>query len=103
MTMDVRNLLSQVMLETSGCGSKNSTPRRLNPVVVLMPPPHKPKELLQPLDTLSQVSTKIAEASLEGIPTNIFPIATTSRSGSITPLADAKELLENANIALKSC
>ena len=43
----------------------------------------------------------MAEASLEGIPTSISPIAMTSRSRSITPSADAAELWENANKALK--
>ena len=43
----------------------------------------------------------MAEASLEGIPTSISPIAVASRSGSITPLADAMELWENANRALE--
>ena len=70
-------------------------------MVILMPSPHKPKELLQLVDTLSQVSTKMAEVSLEGIPTSISPIARTSRSGSVTPPADAAELWENANKALK--
>ena len=70
-------------------------------MVIHTPPLHKPKELLQPVDTSSQVSTEMAEASLEGIPTSISPIAATSRSGSITPLADAMELWENANKALK--
>ena len=46
MTMEVRSLLSWAMLDTSGHGSGNSTPRRPNSVVVLIPPPHKPKELL---------------------------------------------------------
>ena len=101
MTMEVRNLLSLMVLETSGCGSENSTPRRPNTVVILMPPPHKPKELLQPTNTLSQVSTKMAEASLEGIPTSNSPIAMISRSRSVTPPADAMELWENANKALK--
>ena len=80
MTMEVRNLLSQAILETSGCRSKNLTPRRPNPVVVLMPPPQKSKELLQPVDTSSQVSTEMAEASLEGIPTSISPITAASRT-----------------------
>ena len=66
-----------------------------------MPPPPKPKELLQPVDTSSQASIEMAEASLEEIPTSISPIATTSRSGSVTPPADATELLENANKALE--
>ena len=86
MTMEVRNPLSGVILDTSGHGSENLTLRRPNPVVVLMPPPHKLKELLQPVDTPSQVSAKMAEASLEGILTRISPIATTSRSGSATSL-----------------
>ena len=101
MAMEVRNLLSQAMLDTSGHGSENSTPRRPSPVVVLMPPPHKPKELLQAVDTSSQASTEMAEASLEGIPTSISPIAVTSRSRSITPPVDAAELWENANKALE--
>ena len=70
-------------------------------MVVLTPPPHKPKELLQLVDTSSQVSTEMAEASLEGIPTSISPIAMTSRSRSIIPPADTMELWENANKALE--
>ena len=103
MTMEVRNLLSQLMLDTSGHGSKNLTLRRPNPVVILTPPPHKLKELLQLVDTSSQVSTqedaKRVEASLEGVPTTISPIAVTTRSGSITLPTDAAELWENANKA----
>ena len=68
MTMEVRSLLSQAMLDTSSHGSGNSTPRRLNPVVILTPPPQKPKELPKLVDTSSQVSTlddaKMVEASL---------------------------------------
>ena len=66
-----------------------------------MPPPQKSKELLQPVDTSSQTSAEMAEASLEGIPTSISPIATVSRSGSITPPSDTMELWENANKALE--
>ena len=43
----------------------------------------------------------MVEESLGGIPTTISPIAMTTRSGSITPPADAAELLENANKALE--
>ena len=99
--MEVRNLLSRVMLETSGCRSKNLTPRRPTPVVIPMPLPQKSKELLQPVDTSSQVSIEMAEASLEGIPTSISPTAAASRSGNVTPPAYAMELWENANKALK--
>ena len=74
-------------------------------MVVLTPPPHKLKELPQLVDTSSQVSTlddaKMAEVSLEGIPTTISPIAVTTRSRSITPPADMAELWENANKALE--
>ena len=93
------------MLDTSGHGSGNSTLRRPNPAVILTLPPHKPKELPQLVDTLSQVSAlddaKMAEASLEGVPTTISPIATTTRSRSITPPTDAAELWENGNKALE--
>ena len=51
MTREVRDLLSQAILEMSGHGSKSSTPRRPHPLVILMPPPHQPKELLQLVDT----------------------------------------------------
>ena len=75
MAMEVRSLLSQVMLDMSGHGSGNSTPRRPNPVVILTPPPHKLKELPQLVDTSSQVNTlddaEMAEATLEGVPTTI--------------------------------
>ena len=92
MTMEVRNLLSQEVLETSGYRSKNSTPRRLTPVVVPMPSLQKSNELLQPVDTLCQASAEMAEGSLEGIPTSISPIVVASRSGSISPPVDTVEL-----------
>ena len=105
MTMEVRSLLSQVMLDTSGQGSGNSTLRRPNPMVILTPPPNKLKELPQLVDTSSQVSAlddvKMTETSLEGVPTTISPIAMTTRSRSITPPADAAEFWENANKALE--
>ena len=66
-----------------------------------MPPPQKSEKLLQPVDTSSQVSAEVAEASLEGIPTSISPIAVASKAGSITPLENTMELWANANKALK--
>ena len=103
--MEVRSLLSRVMLDTSGHGPGNSTLRRPNPVGILTPPPHKPKELPQPVDTSSQVSAldeaEMAEVSLEGVPTTISPIAMTTRSRSITPLTDVAELWESANKVLE--
>ena len=103
--MEVRSLLSWVMLDTSSHGSGNLTLRRLNPVVVLTPPPHKPKELHKLVDTSSQVSAlddvKMVEASLEGVPTTISLIAMTTRSRGITPSADTAEVWENSNKALE--
>ena len=76
-------------------------------MVILTPPPYKQKELPKPLDTSSQASAQddaeMVEASLEGVPTTISPIAMTTRSESITPSADAAELWENANKPSKSC
>ena len=58
-------------------------------MVVPMPPPQKSEELLQPVDTSSQVIAEVVEASLEGIPTSISPTADASRTRSITPPVDA--------------
>ena len=51
------------------------------------------------MSTLDDV--KMVEASLEGIPTTISPIAMTTRSRSITPPADVAELWENASKAIE--
>ena len=105
MTMEVRSLLSWLMLDMSGHGSGNSTPKRPNPVVVLTPPPHKLRDLSRQVDTSSQVSTpndiEMAEASLEEVPTTISPIAVTPGSRSNTPPADMGQLQEKANKALE--
>ena len=102
--MEVRSLLSQAMLDMSGHGSGNSTLRRLNPAVILTPPPHKPKELTKPVDTSSQVSTlddvKMG-GHLVGDPMTIPPIAMTTRSRNITLPTDMAEVWENANKALE--
>ena len=54
MTMEVRELLSKVVLDMSGHASMNSTPKRLNPMVVLTPQSHKMGDLSGPVDTSSQ-------------------------------------------------
>ena len=78
-TMELRSLLSWVMLDTSGHVSGNLTPKRPNPMVVLTPPPHKLRSLCGLVNTSSQVSapddTEMAEGFLEEIPTAISPIA----------------------------
>ena len=85
----------------SSCGSKHLSPRRPTPVAVPMTQCQKPGRLPCPVDTSSQASAKVAEASLEDIPTSISPIAAISRTGSVTPLVDAMELRANANKALE--
>ena len=100
MTTEVSNLLSQAVLEASGCGSQQSSPRRPTTAVVLMPPLWKPEGLLPPADTSSQASTDEGEASLEDIPTNISPMAAISGSNSTSTLMDLDELQTNANKAL---
>ena len=95
MTMEVRSLLSHVMLETSGCKAKNSTLRRPNPVVIPMPPSQKSEELLQPVDTSSQASTEAAEASIEGIPPTSPPL--------LWPLGLKVSLPSRCNGALGKC
>ena len=85
MTVEVRNLLSQAVLEVSSCGCKHSCPRRPTPVVVPMTLPQKPEGPLWPVDTSSQASIEVAEASLEDIPNSISPIAAVSRTRTVTP------------------
>ena len=93
------------MLDTSGHGSGNSTPRSPNPVVILTPPPHKLKDLPKPSGHLipgeHSDDIEMAEASLGEVPTIISPIAVTPRSRSITPPADVGQLWENTNKALE--
>ena len=80
--------------------SEHSSPRRPTPVAVPTTPPPKPEGPSQPVDTSSQMSTEVAEASLEDIPASISPIAAISRTGSVTPPVDKLELQANANKAL---
>ena len=83
MTMEVRGLLSQAMLDMSGHVSGNSTPKRPNPVVVLTPPPHKLRDLSRPVDTSSHVSApnnvEMAKASQEEVLTTILSHSHDSR------------------------
>ena len=94
MTIEVRELQSWVVLDMSGHMSTNSTPKRLNPVVVLTPP----------VDTSSQVNAlddaEMEGASLEEILTIPLPIAETPGPSGDTPPEDADLLWEEANKAL---
>ena len=85
----------------SSCGSKHSSPRRPIPVAVPTTPLRKPEGLSWPVDTSSQASTEVAEASLEDIPTSISPIVAVSRTGSVTLPVDTVGLQANVNKALE--
>ena len=86
MTREVRDLLSQAIPETSGQGSIMLNSEEAAPSgCPYTTPSQQPKELLQLVDTSSQASAEMAEASLEGIPDSMSPIAVTSRSESISP------------------
>ena len=105
MTMEVRELLSWVGLDTSGHVSGNSTPKRLEPMVLVTPPPTKLGDFPWPVDTSSQVSTpddaEMGDASLEEIPTASSPTAKTpGPSSGGTPPTDAAHLWEEVNKAL---
>ena len=105
MTMEVRSLLSRVMLDMSGHVLGNSTPKRPKPLVILTAPPHKLRDLSRPVDTSSQVGApddiEMAEASLEEVPTTTSPIAETPGSRSSTLPTDMSHLWEKTNKALE--
>ena len=100
MTMEVRELLSWVVLDMSGHASGNSTPKRLDPMVL----PTKLGDFPGPDDTSSQVSTpddaEMGDASLEEIPASSSPIAETPGPSGGAPPTDVGHLWEEANKAL---
>ena len=104
MTMEVKELLSWVELDMSGHTSGNSTPKRLEPMVLVTPLPTKPEYFPQPVDTSSWVSAlddaEMEDASLEDIPTASSHIAETPGPSSSAPVPDTAQLWEEANKAL---
>ena len=104
MTTEVREFLSRMVLDMSGQVSENSTPKRLNPVVIITPPPCKLGDPSRPVDTSSQVGTlddaEMAEASLEEVPTASSPTAETPGPSSSALPTDTGHLWEEANKAL---
>ena len=104
MTMEMRELLSQAVLDTSGLASGSSTPRMHEPLVLVTPLPTKPEDFPQLVDTSSQVSTPnvadMEDASLEEIPAPSSPTAETPGPSSDTPPPDMADLWEKANKAL---
>ena len=104
MTMEVRELLSWVGLDTSEHASGSSTPKRQELVVLVIPLPTKPEDFPKPVDTSSQVSTpddaEMENASLEEIPTPSSPMVEAPGPSSDAPPTDAAHLCEEANKAL---
>ena len=104
MTMEVRELLSWAALDTSEHASGSSTPKRQEPMVLVMPLPTKPEDFPKPVDTSSQVSTpndaEMEDASLEEVPTPSSPTAEAPGPSSDAPPPDAAHLWEEANKAL---
>ena len=77
MTMEVRELLSGVVSDTSGHASGGSTPKRLEPMVLVMPLPPKPEDFPKLVDTASQVGA-LDEGNLDnptpkGGPCHLLP------------------------------
>ena len=52
-----------------------------------------------PVNTSSQASMEEAQASLKGIPANVYPITAVYSSSSDSPSVDPTELQTNANVA----
>ena len=79
MTTEVRELLSQVVLDTSELISGSSTPKRQEPMVLVTPLPTKLEGFPCLVDTSSQVSTpnnaEMEDASMEEIPAPSSPTA----------------------------
>ena len=103
LTIEVRELLSQVVLDMSGHASGNSTLKRLDPMVLLTPTPARLGDFPRPVDTSSQVSTpddaEMGDASWRKFPLPPLHSWDTRPSG-CTPLTDAGHLWEEANKAL---
>ena len=91
MTTEVRELLSWVVLETSGHASGSSTPKRLEPMVLVTPLPPKKEDFSKPVDMSSQMSapdaTKMDDPTPEEIHATSSPtVGTPGPSGNVPPL-----------------
>ena len=96
---EVNDLLTWVMVNESSHKSEHSPIGKAATVEAVTSPPHKSEVSPLLVDTSSQASMEEAEASLEGLPANISPIATACSSSSASPSVDPTELWTNANMA----
>ena len=104
MTMEVRELLFQAVLDTSEHASGSSIPKRWEPMVLVTPLPTKMEDFPKPVDMSSQLSApndaEKGDASLKEIPTPSSPTAEALGPSSDAPPSDVAHLLEEANKAL---
>ena len=99
-TAEVNHLLDQAMAEASSHESEQSSLEKIAEAAATVSPPQKLEVIVPPIDMSSQASMEEAEGSLEGIPTNISPIAAIYSSRSASPLVDPSELQADANRAI---
>ena len=104
MTMEVREILSWVALDTSGQVLGGSTPKRLESMVLVMPLPPKLEDFPKLLDTSSQAGAldegKLDNPTPEEVPTTYSPTIKTPGPSSNIPPLDIAHLCEEANKAL---
>ena len=96
---EVDDLLTQVMADESSHKLEHSPIGKAATVEAVTFPPCKPEAPPLLVNTSSQASVEEAEASLEGLPSNVSPITTAYSSSSASPSVDPTELQTNANMA----
>ena len=87
------------MADDSSHKSEHSPIGKAATVEAVTSPPHKSEAPPLSVDTSSQASMEEVEASLEGLPANISPIAAVYSSSSASQSVDPTELQTDANIA----
>ena len=101
--MEVCELLSQAVLDTSGLASRSSIPKRPRYLALSTPLPLKLEDSTRLVDTSCQVSTpddvKMNDPTLEEIHASPSPVKTPGSSGE-APSLDVTQLQEEANKAL---
>ena len=104
MTMEVSELLSQAVLDTSGLASGSYTPKRSVPLALAALLPLKLEDSVKPVDTSSQVSVpddvEMDDPTLEEIHASPSPPVKTPGPSSEAPSLDVTQLQEEPNKAL---
>ena len=104
MTIEVSELLSRAVLDTSGLASRSSTPKRPGPLALATTLPLKLEDSAKPVDTSSQISAldnvEMDDPTLEEIHASPSPLVETLGPSSEAPSLDVTQLQEEANKAL---